>query len=89
MRRSMRGPALVLGIVLVASAGGLAWQEIRVADDAASAQNTELSTAASNTETLLTEEFERAATVALLMARESGVPSLLRAIRLHAAEDRA
>ena len=49
MRRSMRAPALVLGIVLVASAGGLAWQEIRVADDAASAQNTELSTAAANT----------------------------------------
>ena len=68
MRRSMRGPALVLGSVLVASACGLAWQEIRVADEAAAAQNTELSTAASNTQTLLTEEFDRAATLALLLA---------------------
>ena len=76
--RSMRVPALVLGIVLVASAGGVVWQEMRVARDAAGNQNTELQTAASNTETLLTEQFERAATVGLLLTRDSAYAQFFR-----------
>ncbi|MEO8329558.1 MAG: methyl-accepting chemotaxis protein, partial [Candidatus Nanopelagicales bacterium] len=66
----MRVPALVLGIVLVASAGGIAWQQMRIAREDAGNQNTELQTAASNAETLLTEEFERSAAVALLLSHD-------------------
>ena len=51
--RSMRVPALVLGVLLAASAGGVAWQEMRVASEAAGAQNTELRTAAAGTQTRL------------------------------------
>ena len=76
--RSMRVPAFALGMVLVASAGGIAWQEMRTARDAASDQNTELRTAASNTETLLTEQFERAATVGLLLSRDAAYPQFFR-----------
>ena len=76
--RSMRVPAFALGMVLVASAGGIAWQEMRTARDAASDQNTELRTAASNTETLLTEQFERAATVGLLLSRDAAYAQFFR-----------
>ena len=69
--RSMRVPALVLGVVLAASACGLAWQEMRLARDAVSAQNTELRTAASDTETRLTGQFDRAASVALLLSQDA------------------
>jgi methyl-accepting chemotaxis protein len=67
----MRVPALVLGVVLLSSAAGLTWTATQAASDAASAQNTELRTAAENTEVLLTEEFERAGAIGLLAAQDS------------------
>jgi methyl-accepting chemotaxis protein len=69
--RSMRGPALVLGLVLLSSAVGLTWQETQSARDAAGNQNTELRTATANTEVLLTEEFERAGAIGLLTAQDA------------------
>ena len=50
--RSMRGPALVLGIVVLSSAAGLTYQATKSASEAANTQNTELQTAAANAEVL-------------------------------------
>jgi methyl-accepting chemotaxis protein len=69
--RSMRVPALVLGVLLAASAGGVAWQQMRVASEAAGAQNTELRTAAAGTQTRLSEQFEKAAAVGLLLSQDA------------------
>ncbi len=69
--RSMRVPALVLGVTLLATSCGIAVTSMRSAADAAGEQNTELVTAARNTETLFTEQFERAAAVTLLMAKDN------------------
>ena len=77
--KSLRVPALVLGVLLAAIAGGIAWQEMRVAGEAAAAQNTELRTAAANTQTLLTKQFERSATVALLLADDAHYADFLKA----------
>src|SRR5215203_5362030 len=63
--RSMRVPAMLLGVVLLSTAGGLAWTATQTASEAASAQNTELTTASANTEVLVSEEFERAAAIGL------------------------
>ncbi|MFZ0322821.1 MAG: methyl-accepting chemotaxis protein [Actinomycetes bacterium] len=67
--RSMRVPALVLGVTLLASACGIAATSVQNADQKASEQNTELITAARNTETMITQQFERAASINLLMAK--------------------
>ncbi len=76
--RSMRGPALVLGLVLLSSTAGLTWQATQAARDAASDQNTELRTAAANTEVLLTEEFERAGAIGLLTAQNAVLADFFR-----------
>ena len=68
--RSMRVPALVLGFTLLATAGGLAVTQLQQADAQAGDQNTELVTAARNIETQITEQFERAASINLLMAKD-------------------
>ena len=75
--RSMRVPALVLGALLVASFVGLSWQEMRVAREEVSSQNTELQSAAATTETLLTEQFERSGAFALVTAADSKYLSYL------------
>jgi methyl-accepting chemotaxis protein len=66
----MRVPALVAGVVLLSSAAGITWTATQSASDAAAAQNTELRTAAANTEVLITEEFERAGAIGLLSAQD-------------------
>jgi methyl-accepting chemotaxis protein len=66
----MRVPALVLGVLMLSSAAGLAYQATRTASDSASAQNTELQTAAANTEVLLTAQFEQAGAIGLLTAQD-------------------
>ncbi|HEX5018366.1 MAG TPA: methyl-accepting chemotaxis protein [Actinomycetes bacterium] len=63
-------PALLLGSVLLCTAAGLTWTATQSAADAASAQNTELRTAAANTEVLVSEEFERAGATGLLAAQD-------------------
>ncbi len=68
--RSMRGPALVLGIVLLSSAAGLTYQATKSASEAANTQNTELQTAAANAEVLLSKQFERAGAIGLLTAQD-------------------
>ena len=73
--RSMRVPALVAGVVLLSSAAGITWTATQSASDAAGAQNTELRTAAANTEVLITEEFERAGAIGLLSAQDDGLPA--------------
>jgi methyl-accepting chemotaxis protein len=66
----MRVPALLVGTVLLSTAAGMTWTATRSASDAATAQNTELKTAAANTEVIVTEEFERAGAVALLASQD-------------------
>ena len=68
--RSMRGPALVLGIVLLSSAAGLAYQATKSASEAGNTQNTELQTAAANAEVLLSKQLERAGAIGLLTAQD-------------------
>ncbi|MEO8108162.1 MAG: methyl-accepting chemotaxis protein, partial [Actinomycetes bacterium] len=68
--RSMRGPALVLGLVLLSSAVGVTYQATQSANEAASTQNTELQTAAANAEVLLSKQFERAGAIGLLTAQD-------------------
>ena len=69
--RSLRVPALVAGVVLLSSAAGITWTSTQSASDAAGAQNTELRTAAANTEVLISEEFERAGAIGLLSAQDA------------------
>jgi methyl-accepting chemotaxis protein len=66
----MRVPALLLGAVLLSTAAGLTWTTTRAASDAAAAQDTELRTAAANTEVIVTGEFERAGAIGLLAAQD-------------------
>ena len=68
--RSMRVPAMLLGVVMLSTAAGLAWTATQTASEAASAQNTELSTAAANTEVLVSEEFERAGAIGLQASQD-------------------
>ena len=68
--RSMRGPALVLGIVLLSSAAGLTYQATQSASEAASNQSAELQTAAANAEVLLSKQFERAGAIGLFTAQD-------------------
>ncbi len=68
--RSMRVPAMVLGVVMLSTAAGLAWTATQTASEEASAQNTELSTAAANTEVLVSEEFERAGAIGLQASQD-------------------
>jgi methyl-accepting chemotaxis protein len=66
----MRVPALLLGAVLLSTAAGLTWTTTRAASDAAASQDTELRTAAANTEVIVNEEFERAGAIGLLAAQD-------------------
>jgi methyl-accepting chemotaxis protein len=68
--RSMRVPALLMGVVLLSSAAAISWTATRAAADSARDQDTELTTAAANTEVLVTEQFERAGSSALLAAQD-------------------
>ena len=77
--RSMRLPALLLGVVMVSTAGGLAWTATQTASEASSAQNTELSTAAANTEVLVAQEFERAGAIGLMAAQDGVYQAFFRA----------
>ncbi|HUV48656.1 MAG TPA: hypothetical protein VMX11_06725, partial [Actinomycetes bacterium] len=68
--RSIRGPALVLGIVLLSSAAGLTYQATKSASEAGNTQSTELQTAAANAEVLLSKQLERAGAIGLLTAQD-------------------
>ncbi len=68
--RSMRVPALVFGALLLSTAAGLTYQATQTASDAANTQNTELQTAAANTEVLLTAQFEQAGAIGLLTVQD-------------------
>ncbi len=69
--RSMRVPALVLGLVLLSSAAGLTWQTTQAANENANNQDSELRTAAANTEVLISKQFERAGAIGLLTAQDT------------------
>ena len=68
--RSMRVPALMLGVVMLSSAIGLTYQATKSASEAANNQNTELRTAAANSEVLVAKQFERAGAIGLLTAQD-------------------
>lgn len=77
--RSMRLPALVLGTLLLSTAAGISYQSTQTASDAAYTQNTELQTAAANTEVLLTSQFEQAGAIGLLTVQDGSFHDFFKA----------
>ncbi|MCZ3385438.1 MAG: methyl-accepting chemotaxis protein, partial [Actinomycetia bacterium] len=70
----MRVSALVLGVLMLSAATGLTWEATQTASAEANDQNTQLRTAAANTEVLLTSEFERAGAIGLLTSQNAVFP---------------